>query len=330
MNRRALLGVGVLGASAAAGVGAFVLRDDARFSGALDGAPPSRGRANVEAAAFLADTRTVEALRRRRVAATVTAAPSVELASNAQAAADWLWPAAAPATARGAPRLVFTSPLVFFSWEPVARRLADAGLVRDEGDGLRVDTRALLAAATEGTSARPAIAVGWPARSDSGLLFAALAEAVDAGRERRPGLFAPDAERPDMADFLAAGPDVMPLRVGFENELVRRIAADPAAWSRRQASAGDAQPVTLYPSPTIMAQHVIVPRGEAGERLAEALLSPELQALGRSAHGFRGPQGQPASGEAFGAAQRTPARLTDVLPTPSLEALSALARSIRG
>jgi hypothetical protein len=128
----------------------------------------------------------------------------------------------------------------------------------------------------------------------------------------------------DMDAFMAVDPAAAPMRVGFEADLYAWIAADPNRWAQLQAAAPDAAPVTLHLRPTLYATWTLIARDTDAQPLAAALLTPELQSLGRLRHGLRGPQRQSAAGETFQSAARLPPPPTDVATLPDLGAMRTL------
>src|SRR5205085_11595974 len=101
-----------------------------------------------------------------------------------------------------------------------------------------------------------------------------------------------------------------------ESQLVEWILADPARWDRVKASAG-AKPVVLYPRPTVYSAHPLIVIDENANRLIEALVSPKLQELAWTRHGFRGPLGT-ATGNADSAiGTLLPAEVDAILPVPA-------------
>jgi hypothetical protein len=111
--------------------------------------------------------------------------------------------------------------------------------------------------------------------------------------------------------------------VGYENQLVEWILADPARWERIKASAG-AKPVVLYPRPTVYSAHPLIVVDENANRLIEALVSPKLQELAWTRHGFRGPLGT-ATGNADSAiGTLLPAEVDAILPMPDAGVMLSL------
>jgi hypothetical protein len=311
INRRALLGAGVLGASIAGTVGVSLLRDDPvttpvrRARSRLDGmaADPMR--------ALLQDAAVIEALRRRGVRlddidrADLGGDPDdLDEGEYVFAALDSLL-----IEDGGSRTPLFTSPLVLQARPATAQALADAGLTTAENGRAFVDAAALLA------STAP-FALGDPERSDTAYLLTALTVAL-LGGDRTAPLLRPRLKPDDSFEaFMSVDPAAAPARVGSESEFPAWIAADSNRWSQLQASRPDAAPVTLYLRPTLYATWTLYTLDARARPLAAALQTEELQELGRLRHGLRGPQRQSVAGESFQAAARLPPPPTEVAPLP--------------
>jgi hypothetical protein len=171
-----------------------------------------------------------------------------------------------------------------------------------------------------------------PNRSNSGFMFAGLAANVLAGGEvagtaildrRLPDLrrlfggmgFKPPSSGRLFEDYLAGGPGVQPMVLGYENQLVEWVLADPARWQRVEASA-PARPVMVYPRPTVFSAHPLLALRRDAVPLADALLRPAVQSLAWTRHGFRGPLGAGGPPLPPIVAEFVRASVDDVLPMP--------------
>ena len=111
--------------------------------------------------------------------------------------------------------------------------------------------------------------------------------------------------------------------VGYENQLVEWILADPARWDRINQSSGP-KPVVLYPRPTAYSAHPLITIAPESDRLLDAMVSPGLQELAWTKHGFRGPLGT-ATGQATDAVKGLlPDQIEAVLPMPAADVMLAL------
>lgn len=361
MSRRAMLGVGALGASAAVTAGVIAFRDDPRVRGALGDIEALRGYVGGEKQAFLENPLTVKALRSARLTVTAERAGSVEQVrdrSLLDTKPQFLWPSSAPlvdlAKASGVKILrdevIFNSPIVIYSWAPIADGLVRAGIASKEGAHYFVDARALIEAVL---AARPWGELGSPTlygrvrmiatdpnKSNSGFMFAGLAANLLAGdvvtSATLPGVlpqvealfrgmgFKSGSSGKVFDDYVAGGPGAQPLVVGYENQLVEWILADPERWKRVQAASGGAQPVALYPRPTAYSAHPLLALTEASGALIDALRTQTLQVIGWRDHGFRGPLGATGAETNPLIAGRMPAQLTAVAPMPDIRVMLAI------
>ena len=294
LSRRAMIGIGVLGASAAATTGVVVFRDQPAVRGALGGATTLRGYAGGEKMAFIANPQTVKALRRHGLAITAERAGSVEQVRDPQLLAtkpQFLWPSSSPLVelARKNAKVlrdevIFNSPIVIYSWAPIAEGLVRSGMATREGAHYFVDAAALITAVLAGRSwgelgqkdlyGRVRLIATDPNKSNSGFMFAGLAANLLAGdvvtQDTLPKVlpqvvdlfrgmgFKSSSSGKGFDDYVAGGPGADPLVVGYENQLVEWILADRERWKRVAAAAGPAKPVALYPRPTVYSAHPLI------------------------------------------------------------------------
>lgn len=356
------LGLGLLGLSAA-GTGAVVYgRNSPTLRGYFGEATTLFGFIGGEKERFVADPDVVSALRRHQgLALDARRAGSVEMSREKallEQGPQFLWPSSSGFVdlARDSgvsvrrDQVILNSPLVVYSWDSVAKGLVGAGLAQPDGDvRFRVDLGKLLRAVLDN---RTWAEVGVPAlfgharllstdpnRSNSGFMFAGLAANLLAGEvvttdtlarvaDAVAALFARMGYKPSSSgkmfeDYLAGGPGAQPLAVGYENQLVEWVLEDEARWQRLEAVA-PARPVILYPQPTVFSAHPLIVVKDAAAPLIEALLSPDVQQVAWTRHGFRGPLG--LSGETGNplVASRIIPRVDAVLPMPDIRTMLGL------
>jgi hypothetical protein len=123
--------------------------------------------------------------------------------------------------------------------------------------------------------------------------------------------------------YIAGGLGAEPRVGGYENQLIEWALADPARWRRVQSGSG-AKPAILYPRPTVYSAHPLIVVDPNANMLLEALMSPKLQELAWTKHGFRGPLGTAAGGAGSAIASVRPAEIEAVLPMPSADVMLAL------
>lgn len=329
LSRRAiglgLLGLGV-GATAAIGFADFE-----RIGSLVSGRPLETtnlwGFLGGEKSPLMA-AENVRALLRDRYGLVVDArrAGSVEQVSEPALLSqkpDFLWPSSSVlveiAKANGvAVRkdvVIFNSPIVVYTWRPIATAFEKAGLVRREPSGfLSLDLPALVEMIrARRTWAELGVdlfgAISWtstdPTRSNSGFMFAGLLANVLTG-DVATGSQLPSV-MPDLVDlfermgykehssgklfegYLNEGMGGKPIVVGYENQLIEFAAAAPETYAR--IAGGVLEPVTLYPRPSVYSAHPLISIAPAADRLIEAMQDKDIQAIAWRQHGFRGPLG---------------------------------------
>ncbi len=210
--------------------------------------------------------------------------------------------------------IIFNSPIVLYSWSPVAQALVDYGIARPLTDGeaaFAVDTVALLdlvlneaAWGDVGVDQLHGSVIVFstnPLRSNSGNQFASLITQVLAGGEtagpdleeavrrvagiyRRMG-YLESSSSTLFEQYLRQGMGAYPLVAGYESQLIEFAAADVEQWTGLEGR--DTRPVVLYPEPTVYSSHILMATTDSGRALVEALQDPELQDIAWSRHGFR-------------------------------------------
>ncbi|MEI8179075.1 hypothetical protein [Aestuariivirga sp.] len=351
MTRRAF-GIGLIAASALATGGYFYLKDTKY----LRQPKPLTGFVGGEKRGFLANPATIAALRGDGFELNARQAGSVEMVREAQILRqdpDFLWPSSSVmveiAKENSVPirraEVILNSPIVVYSWEPVVAGLEAAGLVRRQADGTRTIDLALYLKAVLAGRSWSELGVGdlsGPVRivstdpnlSNSGFMFAGLVANLLAGEVTQQSQlralsgdigalfhhmgFKSNSSGSLFEDYIAGGPGVYPMAVLYENQLIEWALEDGARWQR--VMAGSAKPVLLYPAPTVYSAHPLISLKPAADALIGTLLSPALQEIAWSSHGFRGPLGSP--GAAAGAGQPTiPEKLTAIVPMPEAKVM---------
>jgi hypothetical protein len=366
LSRRAF-GLGLLGLSVA-GTGAyFAVKDRPDLQGMFGRRTSLFGFLGGEKQAFIEDEETLRALGSRGLALDARVAGSVEMARETALLAQnpqFLWPSSAVmvdiARQNGVrirrDQVVLNTPMVVYSWEPVVDGLGKAGLVTKAAGGqyeldLTTLLRAILAGAdwkdvgVDGLYGRTRIVSTDPNRSNSGFMFAGLVLSLLAGDVADRGSLAAHGDQAAAIfhamglkssssgklfdSYIAGGYGAEPLIVGYENQLVEWILADPARWERVVQSKAP-KPVLLYPRPTAYSAHPLITIDPASDPLLEALLSPALQELAWTRHGFRGPLGS-ATGTASSAVSGLLAsEIGAVLPTPAADVMLAFLDTLAG
>ena len=360
VSRRAF-GLGLLGASVA-GTGAyFTLKDRPELQGLFGQRTSLFGFLGGEKSAFVEDPAVDRALANWGLELDARVAGSVEmtrepalLSQNPQ----FLWPSSGAmvdiARANGVKirrdHVVLNSPIVVYSWEPVVvAGLAKSGLVTSTMDGhYELDLLALLRAILDGADwsslgvdvlyGKARIVSTDPNRSNSGFMFAGLVLSLLSGdvadmaalnahgndaAEIFSGMGLKSSSSGKLFDqYLAGGFGAEPMVIGYENQLVEWILADPERWQRIAGSTRP-KPVILYPRPTAYSAHPLITIAEESDRLLEALLSEPLQNLAWTNHGFRGPLGTISGTADEAVAGLLPDDIGAVVPIPAADVMLA-------
>jgi hypothetical protein len=366
ISRRAF-GLGLLGAAAAGTGGYLTLKDRPELQGLLGQRTTLFGFVGGEKSSFLADPDVIDALGGYGLQLDARVAGSVEMVREPAILSQkpqFLWPSSSimvdlarrSGVSIRKDQVVLNSPMVVYTWVPVVDGLTKSGLVTKATKGYQqLDLKALLDAILAGKNwsdlgidelyGRARIVSTDPNRSNSGFMFAGLVASLLAGDVatmadltahqgeaqtifRSMGLKSSSSGKL-FDQYLAGGLGAEPMIVGYENQLVEWILADPARWERVQAGTGP-KPAVLYPRPTVYSAHPLLVIDPAADRLLEALVSPKLQELAWTRHGFRGPLGT-----ATGAANETvaallPAEIDAVLPMPAADVMLALLAAVEG
>ena len=364
MSRRAMIGLGVLGASAAATGGVVLFRDKPAVRGALGDVTHLRGYAGGEKIAFIENPRTVAALKKHGLAITAERAGSVEQVRDPQLLGtkpQFLWPSSSPLVELArknakvlADEVIFNSPIVVYSWAPIADGLMRAGMATKEGAHYYVDARALIGAVLDRKPwselgqadlyGRVRLIATDPNKSNSGFMFAGLAANLLAGDvatadtlpNALPQLvdlfrgmgFKSSSSGKVFDDYVAGGPGAQPMVVGYENQLVEWILADKDRWKRVEAAAGPAKPVALYLRPTVYSAHPLIALDPAAQPLIAAMTSKDLQEIGWRDHGFRGPLGSVGAETDPLVTGRMPAQIAAVSPMPDIDVMLTLLKAL--
>lgn len=366
VSRRAF-GLGLLGASVAGTGGYFAVKDRPELQGLLGNRTSLFGFLGGEKQAFVEDSDVVRALGNWGLTLDARVAGSVEMSRGPALLSQnpqFLWPSSSVmvdiARANGVKirrdQVVLNSPIVVYSWEPVVVGLVKSGLVTATMDGhYELDLLAFLKAVLDEADwsalgvdvlyGRARIVSTDPNRSNSGFMFSGLVlsllagdvadmAALDTYGDNAKAIFSGMGLKSSSSgklfdQYLAGGYGAEPMVVGYENQLVEWILADPARW-QRIADSTRPKPVILYPRPTAYSAHPLITIAPDSDRLLEALLSEPLQNLAWTKHGFRGPLGS-ITGVAHDAIKGLlPDDIGAVLPIPGADVMLAYLTRLAG
>lgn len=365
VSRRAMLGLGILGGSAALTTGAVLLRDNPHLRGVLGKVQTLKGYAGGEKMSFLQNPKTVAALRGFGLALAAERAGSVDQVRDPALLAtkpQFLWPSSSPLVELARKnakvlrdQVIFNSPIVIYSWTPFAEGLVRAGIAAKEGRHYYIiDAKAMIDAVLERKEwkamgqpdlyGRIRLISTDPNKSNSGFMFAGLAanliagdvateENLDAVLPKLTELFHGMGYKPDSSgkvfdDYIAGGPGAQPFVVGYENQLVEWILSDPERWKRVEAAAGPAKPVALYPKPTVYSAHPLLALAPESLALIDAMTSKALQAIAWKDHGFRGPLGSAGAETDPAIKGRMPDSLAAILPMPDIAVMLKILQAL--
>jgi hypothetical protein len=358
---RRTFGLGLLGVAVAGTGGYFAVKDRPEFQGLLGNRTHLAGFIGGEKQAFLADPDVISALGSYGLEVDARVAGSVEMVREQALLSQnpaFLWPSSSImvdlAKKSGVrvrnDQVVLNSPVVVYTWQPVVDGLMKNGIVKTTADKhYQLDLKALLQAILDNADwsklgvdalyGKVRIVSTDPNRSNSGFMFAGLVLSLLAGDVakaddlaqygpqaqtifRNMGFKSPSSGKL-FEQYLAGGLGGEPLIVGYENQLVEWILADPARWDRVMKGGG-AKPVVLYPRPTVYSAHPLIVIDAVADRLLEALLSPKLQELAWTRHGFRGPLGAVTGTLDASIAGMLPAEVDAILPMPDADVMLQL------
>ncbi len=278
---------------------------------------------------------------------------SLEMVEDPNAGSkDFLWPASQLAAEiykdSGQPykgsEIIFNSPIVFYSYDPVLKALIAKGMAKDEGGHHTVDTMQL-AKAIESKLDWKSLGLGQlfgpvviystdPTRSNSGNMYAALLAnvlnggALPSDQEASALLpkirkffdaqgFMDESSGVIFQQFLSKGMGDKPIIVGYEAQLLGAI-NEVNANKQRLSSVK-----TLYPKPTVWSSHPLIVLTENGRRLQQALLDPQIQKIAWERYGFRSTAGRdtvPANFKVLG----VPSAIDNVIALPGPRAMKKI------
>ncbi|MGQ4598206.1 three-helix bundle dimerization domain-containing protein [Nocardia sp. R6R-6] len=311
-----------------------------------------RGVVGSEKVAFFQDPKVIDVLARNGVRVEVEPAGSRQIATSIDLAKyDFAFPSSEQAAERiqrlrnvTAKYTPFSSPMAVATFTSIADLLAGAGVVR-QGPGTAIDLRRYLDLVRNdtrwdelpGNTAYPLrknilISTTDPRTSNSAAMYLAAASYVANGNTIVQGQTAEQAVLPALARlFVGQGYTENTTEGPFNNYLATGMGPTPMVWIYESQYVeatvrGQVKPdmTLLYPSPTVLSRHTLVPFGATGDQLGRLLSTdPELQRLAAE-HGFR--TNDAAQFAKVAAERNVPvaADLIDVVATPTYDTLEHL------
>jgi hypothetical protein len=271
---------------------------------------------------------------------------------------DFAFPAGVPAAEKirrerhiNASYSPFYTPMVIASFKPIANLLVAAGVAKDEGGYYTFDVQAYLKLVEKNTrwsdlpnntaypTQKSILVTSTDVRtSNSAAMYLAIASYVASGNNivqdptqgatvlpaveplfLRQGYTETSSEGP-FEDYLSIGIGKTPLVMIYEAQFVARAAANDGSITSDM--------VLMYPTPTVLSKHTIVPLTPNGDRAGRLLQSdPDLQRLAIK-YGFR--TNDPAAFKDFSTSHKVtlPPTLFNVIEPPSFETLESMISTI--
>nr|WP_244976009.1 hypothetical protein [Nocardia huaxiensis] len=356
-KRLAWVGAGVIAAVLAIVVALVVREPDSKPAAATPAAVTTvRGVVGSEKMGFFDDPRVIEALARHGVKVEVDPAGSRQIATTVDLGRyDFAFPSSSTAaesvqrarntTAKYTP---FSSPMAIATYRPIVDLLTQAGVVKP-GATPTFDMEAYLALAEKGTQwdqlegnttypVRKNILVATtdPRTSNSAAMYLAVAAYVANDNTIVRGKTAEDHAVSRVSRlFTRQGYTEATTDGPFKEYLSGGMGPTPMVWIYESqyvdaAVQGRIKPdmVLMYPSPTVLSQHTVVPLNDTGDRLGKLLTTDaELQQLAAE-HGFR--PADPALFTDVAAQHQVPVvpNLLDVVDPPNYDTLEHLLEGV--
>lgn len=350
--------LGAVGVLVVAAVAVAAVRDSEPAPAAAAGAPLTvvEGVVGSEKMAFFDDPRVVDALAKHGIDVDVRPAGSRQIATSVELGnLDFAFPSSLPAAERiqreaGVSRhyTPFSSPMVIATFQPIVDVLIRAGVVKagtvstfDMSAYLDMVARGVQWDQIEGNTAYPVrknvlVSTTDPRSSNSAAMYLAVASYVANGNAVVRGGAAEAHVLPLLSRlFLAQGYTENSSEGPFGEYLDAGMGPVPMVWAYEAqyvaaAVDGRIKPgmKLLYPSPTVLSRHALVPLNDDGDRVGQLLSTdPQLQALAAE-HGFR--TGDAAKFDAVTVANDVPVArdLIDVVDIPAYETLENLLNGV--
>ncbi|HKA11041.1 MAG TPA: hypothetical protein VKI99_11300 [Candidatus Dormibacteraeota bacterium] len=349
----ALLAVGVV---AAIGYSLYP-----RISGsAPQGLHTVRGVIGSEKQPFFQDPEVVAAFHKHGLDVQVDTAGSREIATTVDLTRyDFAFPSGVPAADKikrdhkaRATYTPFYTPMAVGSFQPIAKLLQSAGVVRDAGGWYTIDMKAYLDLVAKNTrwsdlpnntaypAAKSVLITSTDVRtSNSAAMYLSMASYVANGNNvvqddataskvvaqvaplfLRQGFTASSSEEP-FRDYLSIGVGKTPMVMIYEAQYLS------AATARDKTLTPDM--TLMYPSPTVLSKHIVVPLDSGGDQVGRLLTEDQqLQQLAVK-YGFRTSNAGAFTNylKSRGAAQ--PPQLVDVIDPPAFEPLETMIQAIQ-
>ncbi|MDR2313708.1 MAG: hypothetical protein LBE02_04170 [Spirochaetaceae bacterium] len=205
--------------------------------------------------------------------------------------------------------VVFNSPIVLYARKGISEAFKQQGWVHTDDETEYIDLSKLINAILEDTRwssigldelyGNIYVLSTDPLKSNSGNMFAGLvANMLNGGEVATEENLAENGKElkrffsklgyleSSSADlfnsFLKTGIGAKPVIAGYESQILEFSVEHPVEWSYIKDDI-----VVLYPEPTVWSAHPFIALTDNGDRVIDALLEEEIQALAWETHGFR-------------------------------------------
>lgn len=293
---------------------------------------------------------------------------SIEQATMDVSGQDCLWPSNTSAleifrdrnqqlfdSGGASSEIIFNSPIVLYSWQPVVDGLRAEGIVTLESEGhYTIPTPEMVELITTGKPPWEELGVGElygsvnvittdPTRSNSGNMFYGLLANMIAGGGDVATLSEMEAALPQIKEFYD-GQGYMENSSGvlFERFINTGMGANPIIANyesliiefsiQNEQSLGTIQDQIriIYPTPTVWSSHPMIALTDNGRKLLEAMQDEQLQQIAWEQHGFRsgliGVQNDVSVLQVAG----IPEEVSSVMPLPRPDALIRMLEFLEG
>jgi hypothetical protein len=314
-----------------------------------------RGVIGSEKLAFFADQRVKDAFAKHGLKVEVDPAGSRQIATTVELDRyDFAFPSSTPAAERiqsdrKAARTYapFSSPMVIATFDPIVKLLTDAGVVKP---GQVFDVRKYLDLAAAGTrwdqlpgnTAYPVrknllVTTTDPRDSNSAAMYLAITSFVanggvvntpEAEAKVLPAVsklfldqgFLQNSTEGPFEDYLSAGMGKTPLVLVYEAQFVDRVV--------RADSTIRPEMKLLYPAPTVLSKHTLVPLKPTGDQVGELLTSDAELGKLAATFGFRTANPQYFEQVVKDHSVPVPPSVVDVVDPPAHETLERMLEAI--
>ena len=267
---------------------------------------------------------------------------------------NFLWPSSQTAvelykSLHGAPYkddMIFTTPIVLYSFRPVAEALVQQGASSFDNGVYYLELEPFIRMIVEDKQWSDLGLDLWgdilihttdPSKSNSGNMFAGLvANMLNKGQVvqakqvsglsedllhvfNKMGVMSVSSS--DLFSlYLRNGISDRTITAGYENQMLELSKMEPEVWAKHKQDL-----VILYPEPTVWSTHMLIALDEQGARLMEALKDPEIQAIAWKDHGFR--TSVTGAGDAVAEFKEVPGvaeSIRKVMPAPGYDAITKI------